>query len=66
MSEDSGAIVESIRKIDHISKDTSAHSQTVAAAAEETSASMEEIAASGQALVNLSEELKKIIGQFKV
>lgn len=66
MSEDSEAIVDSIRKIDHISKDTSAHSQTVAAAAEETSASMEEIAASGQALVNLSEELKKIIGQFKV
>lgn len=66
MSNDSDAIVDSIRKIDYISKDTSAHSQTVAAAAEETSASMEEIAASGQALVNLSEELKKIIGQFKV
>lgn len=66
MAEDSQAIVGANHKIDHISKDTAAHSQTVSAAAEETSASMEEIAASSQALVKLSEELKTIIGQFKV
>jgi methyl-accepting chemotaxis protein len=66
MAGDSQKIVEDVRKIDQISRDTSAQSQTVSAATEETTASMEEIAASSQALVRMAEELQVVIQKFKV
>ncbi|WP_412096005.1 methyl-accepting chemotaxis protein [Bacillus sp. PS06] len=49
-----------------ISEETSMHSQSVAASAEEQLASMEEIAASASALSNLAEDLKDLITRFKV
>lgn len=50
----------------HISEQTSMHSQNVAASAEEQLASMEEIATSASALSNLADDLKVLIGKFKV
>ncbi|SHR53688.1 H3 [Mycobacteroides abscessus subsp. abscessus] len=50
----------------NISEQTSMHSQNVAASAEEQLASMEEIATSASALSNLADDLKVLIGKFKV
>ncbi|WP_026692779.1 methyl-accepting chemotaxis protein [Peribacillus kribbensis] len=59
-------VSKTVSGIINISGQTSMHSQTVAASAEEQLASMEEIAASASALSNLAEDLKGLISKFKV
>ncbi|MBP2645612.1 MAG: methyl-accepting chemotaxis protein [Firmicutes bacterium] len=66
MSGDSHQIVETIRKIDMISKDTSAQSQTVSAASEEQAATTEEIAATSTTLAKMAEELMTAVNGFKI
>ncbi len=59
-------IVESVNKIDKLSKDAAGQAQNVSAATEEQSASMGEIASSSQSLAKLALELQEAVGQFKV
>ena len=59
-------IVESVNRIDHLSKEAASQAQTVSAATEEQSASMEEIASSSQSLAQLALELRDAVGKFKV
>ncbi len=59
-------IVESVNRIDHLSKEAAGQAQTVSAATEEQSASMEEIASSSQSLAQLALELRDAVGKFKV
>jgi methyl-accepting chemotaxis protein len=59
-------IVQSITFIREVAKDTAAGTQNVSAAAEEQLASMEEISSSALALSRMSEELQKLISQFRV
>lgn len=66
MAGGSQQIVASVKAIDQFSKRTVGEAQTVSAAVEEQSASVEEIAASSQSLAEMAEELKGVVGQFKV
>lgn len=59
-------IVLSIQHIDEISKDAAGKTQIVSAATEEQSASMEEISSSSHSLVEMADQLQRIIGRFKV
>ena len=59
-------IVESVNRIDHLSKEAAGQAQTVSAATEEQSASMEEIASSSQSLAQLALELRDAVGKFRV
>ena len=59
-------IVESVNKIDKLSKDAAGQAQNVSAATEEQSASMGEIASSSQSLAKLALELQEAVGQFRV
>ncbi|MBP2650313.1 MAG: methyl-accepting chemotaxis sensory transducer [Firmicutes bacterium] len=59
-------IIHAVNQIDAESKHAAAQTQTVSATTEEQSASAEEIAASSQGLATLADELRKIIGKFKV
>lgn len=58
--------VAAMQNIASISEETAASAEQVAAAAEEQTASIEEVAASASVLVNLSEELKSMVENFKV
>lgn len=66
MTADSEQMVSSVHRIDSISKEAAAQSQTVSASTEETTASMEEIADASQALVRTAEELQTMIRQFRL
>jgi methyl-accepting chemotaxis protein len=59
-------IVESVNRIDKLSKDAAGQSQTVSAATEEQSASMEEIASSSQSLAQLALDLRNVVGKFHI
>ena len=59
-------IVESVNRIDDLSKKATEESQTVSAATEEQSASMEEIASSSQSLANLAMDLREAVNSFRV
>jgi len=66
MAASSQHIVTAVKDIDIISKESSAHTQTVSAATEEQLASMEEIASSSQALAKLAEDLRSNVSNFKI
>ncbi|MPN41499.1 Methyl-accepting chemotaxis protein McpA [bioreactor metagenome] len=66
MAGGSEKIVESVRDIDRISKETAGQAQTMSAATQEQSAAMEEIAASSQSLANMALQLQTGIDKFKV
>jgi len=59
-------IVLSIQHIDEISKEAAGKTQIVSAATEEQMASMEEISSSGHSLVEMADQLQRIVGNFKV
>ena len=59
-------IVNSIKEVESVSRDSAAEAQTVSAATEEQSASMEEIAASSLALAKLAVDLQAAISKFRV
>ncbi|WP_432776285.1 methyl-accepting chemotaxis protein [Brevibacillus gelatini] len=59
-------IVQSVTAIREVARETAAGTQNVSAATEEQLASMEEISSSALALSKMSEELQKIISNFKV
>ncbi len=56
----------SVREIERIGKASVEQTETVSAAIEEQSASVEEIAALNQSLLNLADEVKNAIRQFKL
>ncbi|AFQ42870.1 methyl-accepting chemotaxis protein [Desulfosporosinus meridiei] len=58
-------IVESVNKIDDLSKMVSGEAQTVSAATEEQSASMEEISSSSQSLATLAQNLQEAVNKFR-
>lgn len=66
IADGSEKIVDSVRGIDKISKDTAAQTQTMSAATEEQSAAMQEIAASSQSLANMAQQLQTAIDKFTV
>ncbi|WP_110928712.1 methyl-accepting chemotaxis protein [Bacillus massiliglaciei] len=55
-----------VKDITHISKETSMHSQSVAAATEEQLASMQEITSSANALTNIAVDLNELMNRFKI
>jgi len=59
-------IVDSVNRIDNLSKKATEESQTVSAATQEQSASMEEIASSSQSLANLATDLREAVSKFQV
>jgi methyl-accepting chemotaxis protein len=59
-------VVQSVQRIESISRETAGHTQTVSAATEEQSASMEEIATSSQALAKMAEEMQQTVGRFRL
>jgi methyl-accepting chemotaxis protein len=59
-------IVESVNRIDILSKKTADESQTVSAATEEQSASMGEIASSSKNLAKLAIDLQNVVSKFTV
>lgn len=66
MAVGSQQIVQSVNRINELSKSASGEAQTVSAATEEQSASMEEIASSSQALAHLAMELREAVSKFQV
>jgi len=62
----SDQVKESIGRTSGISKDTSANMESVAASVEQQSASMQQLAALAQSLGNMSVELSRIVGSFKI
>ena len=66
MASGSQQIVESVNRIDNLSKKATEESQTVSAATEEQSASMEEIASSSQSLAKLAMDLREAVNSFRV
>ena len=59
-------IVNSVQKIDGLSKDTSVKTEGASATTEEQLASMEEIATSSQALAQLAQELQAAVSRFQI
>ena len=59
-------IVDSVNKIDDLSKKSAGESQTVSAATEEQLASTEEIGSSSQALAKLAQDLQLAVTKFRV
>ena len=59
-------IVDVIDQVDTISRETSEHTQTISAAAEEQSASAEEIASASHSLADLAAKLQEATKKFKV
>lgn len=55
-----------IQNVASISEETAASAQQVAAATEEQTASIQEVAASSNVLAHLAEDLKSLVGHFKV
>ncbi|MFC4102516.1 methyl-accepting chemotaxis protein [Paenibacillus xanthanilyticus] len=63
---DTETVVDGITVISAIAGTNTSGTQSVAASTEQQLASMEEIAASSNALANLADELKTLIGKFRV
>ena len=59
-------IVDVIGQVDSISRETSEHTQTISAAAEEQSASASEIATASSSLAKLANQLQEATKKFKV
>lgn len=66
MASGSQRIVESVYKIDDLSKKSAGEAQSVSAATEEQLASMEEIATSSKALASLAQELQTAVAKFRL
>ncbi len=66
MANDSEYIVSSVRKIDGLSQNTAAETQTVSASTKEQSASLQEIASASQNLAKMAEELQQTIRNFQI
>ena len=66
MAQGSQKIVESVHRIDGLSKKSAGEAQSVSAATEEQLASMEEIATSSRALATLAQELQTAVAKFRV
>lgn len=66
IASESQQIVGSVRTIDNLSKMSTGEAQNVSAATEEQLASIEEIAASGEALSKLAQELQAEVAKFRV
>ena len=66
MAGGSQKIVESVHKINDLSKKSAGEAQSVSAATEEQLASMEEIATSSRALATLAQELQAAVGKFRM
>lgn len=66
MASGSEQIVSSVKRIDSLNRKSSGEAQGVSAAAEQQLASMEEIASSGQALVNLAQDLQSAVAGFRL
>ncbi|AEI40696.1 methyl-accepting chemotaxis protein [Paenibacillus mucilaginosus] len=63
---DTEEVVSGISVISRIAEENSSGTQSVAASTEEQLASMEEISASSSALASLADELKSLIGKFRL
>jgi methyl-accepting chemotaxis protein len=59
-------IVDSIRSVEKISRNTAMEAQSVSAATEEQSASTEEIASSSQSLAKLAGDLQEAVAKFQL
>lgn len=66
MATGSQQIVNSVKKIDELSKKSAAEAQNVSAATEEQLATMEEIASSSQALAQLAQNLQAGVTKFSI
>jgi methyl-accepting chemotaxis protein len=66
MDAGSRQIVESVQRIDRLSKGAAGEAQTVSAATEEQSAAMEEIASSSQSLAKLAQDLQQVVSMFQI
>lgn len=66
MSRGSQRIIDAIKNVEKISRDTAAEAQNVSAATQEQSASSEEIASSSHSLATLAEELQSAVVKFRV
>lgn len=62
----SDELVHTIQNAETIAMQTSEHSTTVAATAEEQSASVEEITSASESLASMAEELQEIVSKFKL
>ncbi|MNL74166.1 Methyl-accepting chemotaxis protein McpB [compost metagenome] len=63
---DTESVVSGITLISQIATENASGTQSVAASTEEQLASMEEISASSSALANSADELKLLIGKFRL
>jgi methyl-accepting chemotaxis protein len=61
----SGKVTQAVEKIQDISKEAAAGTQTISAATEEQAAGMQEIASSAEALAKLSGQLEAALKQYK-
>ena len=59
-------IVESMRRVEQISRDAAVEAQSISAATEEQSASTEEIASSSQSLAKLAGDLQEAVAKFQL
>ena len=59
-------IVESMRRVEKISRDAALEAQSISAATEEQSASTEEIASSSQSLAKLAGDLQEAVAKFQL
>ena len=59
-------IVESMRRVEKISRDAAVEAQSISAATEEQSASTEEIASSSQSLAKLAGDLQEAVAKFQL
>jgi methyl-accepting chemotaxis protein len=66
MATGSQRIVESVTRIEGLSKNASGEAQTVSAATEEQAASMEEIATSSQSLAKMAQSLEDAVSKFQI
>jgi methyl-accepting chemotaxis protein len=66
MSASSQQVTASVEEITTIAKESAEGTQNIASASEEQLASIEEISASSDALNKMAQELKEVIGKFKV
>ena len=66
MDEESRKIVEAVKAVDELSKNTAGEAQTVSAATQEQAAAMEEVATSSGNLTKTAETLQALIAKFRV
>lgn len=66
ISDNSGQLLSAAVKVNKLSKENAAETETISAATQEQSASIEEIAASSRDLANLASELQVLASKFQV